>query len=238
MKIVVIDKDKSVRARLSHLIGDYSVCDIVGEFQSRHDVAQVLSLNQQIDVFFIGTILKDGSGIDMAMALREQRPDATIVFTANDEMYAAQAFELDAVDYLIKPITVTRFADTLRRMKERYLIDSPLERQPLIHVRDRGKHIFLGIDEVLFIEADQGILTVHTRKKRYLLDGSLKAIQEKYQNCFLRIHRKTLVNHQFIAGITRDDGVNMLHLHGAERLFAVSRRHVSNVSKWVRNLSA
>lgn len=238
MKAVIIDKDKSARARLSLLINDYSVCQIVGEFPSMSDAAGLIESDQTVDVFFVGTQLKDIKGIDLADIIRQNRPDAGIVFTSGDGSYALPAFEIDAIDYLIKPITVTRFADTLRRIKRRLLLGSTMERKPLIHVRDRGKHIFLSIDEVLYIEADQGILTVYTRDKRYLMDGSLKAIKEKYQDDFLRIHRKTLVNQAFIAGLSRDDGVNMLKVHDVDELLPVSRRHVSNVSRWVKGISA
>lgn len=161
-----------------------------------------------------------------------------IVIVADDEAMAARAFEIDAADYLVMPVTVARFSKTLRRINERYYQGSGNKRQAVLHVRDRGKHIFLALQDVIYIEADQGDLTVYTSDKRYMIDGSLKAVQAQFDDDFLRIHRKTLVNKSYINQLQREEGVNVLQLEGIDRVFPVSRRHVSNVVRWVRKLSS
>lgn len=237
MKIVVVDSAKSVRSRLLELLREYSVCEVLGVFESAQDARALKDSEDEIDAFVLGVSKINADLPSLVAGLRQHWKDAAIVIVSDNENMAVRAFELDAVDYLMMPITVARFSETLRRIKERFLVGSPLQKQPLLHVRDRGKHIFLGLNEVSHIEADQGVLTVHTAEKRYLLDGSLKAIQAKYDDSFLRIHRKTLVNKMFISGLDREDGVNMLHLTGVEQPFTVSRRHVSNVTGWVKKLS-
>jgi len=236
MNIVVVAEAKSARYRLLELLQDYSICEIGAVFDNAREARALGDNEMQVDAFIIH-VPRSNSDLSSILNLRRYAEDAAIVVVSDDETMAARAFEVDAADYLVMPITVARFSETLRRINERYFQGSEFRRQSVLHVRDRGKHIFLGLHDVIYIEADQGVLTAHTADKRYMLDGSLKAIQARFDDEFLRIHRKTLVNKSYINQLEREEGVNILQLEGVDRAFSVSRRHVSNVTRWVKNLS-
>lgn len=237
MNVVVVAEAKSARYRLLELLQDYSNCEISAVFDNVREARSLNECEGQIDAFFIHVPKTNSDLSSYVLSLKRYAENAAVVIVSDDETMAARAFEVDALDYLVMPVTVVRFSEALRRTNERFLQNSESKTQSVLHVRDRGKHVFLGLHEVMYIEADQGVLTVHTANKRYMLDGSLKSIQARFDEHLLRIHRKTLVNKSYIYQLQREEGVNFLQLEGVDRSFLVSRRHVSNVTRWVKGLS-
>jgi two-component system response regulator AlgR len=160
-----------------------------------------------------------------------------LIFVTAHAEHAVQAFELDAVDYLTKPVRLERLQQALQKV-ERLLkqrqsqeIDDP---QEVLLIQDRSRTERLPLSEVLVLKAELKYITVRTLEKDYLLDGSLNDLEKKYATYFLRIHRNALVARHAIRALEKHEDPQegegwAVRLHGLSELLVVSRRQLAAV---------
>lgn len=177
---------------------------LVGQVQSLHLVAECSDameaynhLNkEQIDLLLLDIEMPDMTGIELTKKLGpNNRP--LIVFTTAKTDYAVEAFELNVVDYLVKPVTLPRFLQAIERAKEAQdssRQDVRFEAQEFVFVKDNGVLKKLNVEDILYLEAMGDYVKVHTAQKFHVLHSTLKAIEEKLPaSKFLRVHRSYIV---------------------------------------------
>ncbi len=150
---------------------------------------------RQVDLLLLDIEMPDMNGIDLTRKLGNQRP--LIVFTTAKKDYAVEAFELNVVDYLVKPITLPRLKQAVEKAGE--VLESTreevkVEEQGFVFVKDNGVLKRISIEDILFLEAMGDYVKVHTPQKFHVVHATLKSIEEKLPaSKFIRVHRSYIV---------------------------------------------
>ncbi|HWU84644.1 MAG TPA: LytTR family DNA-binding domain-containing protein, partial [Rhodocyclaceae bacterium] len=174
-------------------------------------------------------------GLELAQHLgRLPQPPALIFATAYDQ-YAVQAFDLAAIDYLLKPIRAVRLAAALDKARNSILRLDQLQLlaprgRSMLRSTERGRSLLIPVTDIRFLRAEQKYVVAHTPEREYLLEESLNQLEQEFGELFVRAHRNCLVARQAIAGYERREGDEngetqwQLLLHGVSEKIPVSRR--------------
>ncbi len=234
LRILVVDDEALARARLRTLIGNCEepVARVAGEAP---DAARALALSrrERFDVALVDIHMPGGDGLALAAALRELPDPPAVVFVTAHAEHALQAFDVEAVDYLTKPVRLERLAAALRKVRRRRPASPPAD-VPALLIQDRGRAERVPLDEVLYFKAELKYVTVRTAAREYILDGSLSEIEAAHPERFLRIHRNALVARRAMRALERQDDAEegegwAVLLSGVGERLAVSRRQLSAV---------
>jgi two-component system, LytTR family, response regulator AlgR len=245
MKVLIADDEPLARLRLRSLIAGLPELDalIVGEAGDADEALAMLQA-QPIDVVLLD-IRMPGAGSDAGLHLAEgikqlPHPPAVIFVTAYAE-HALRAFELEAVDYLTKPVRSERLRAALQRVRQRMSMvarpETAIDGAVLVF-SERGRMLRLPMAEVLVLKADQKYVTLRTAERAYLLDETLSELEQRLAELggdFIRIHRNALVARRAIRalelrGSDEGDGEGWaVRVAPLDEWLAVSRRQVSAV---------
>ncbi|OLY91473.1 two component transcriptional regulator, LytTR family [Cnuella takakiae] len=195
MKCLIIDDNKMARMAMRQLVSQVQSLELVAECSDAIEAYNQLT-REPIDLLLLDIEMPDMTGIELTKKLGpNNRP--LIIFTTAKTDYAVEAFELNVVDYLVKPVTLARFLQALERAKEATESkrqDVKIEAQEFVFVKDNGVLKKLNVDDILFLEAMGDYVKVHTGQKFHVLHSTLKAIEEKLPAAkFLRVHRSYIV---------------------------------------------
>lgn len=206
-----MDDEGLARQRIASLLRTDPDIEVVGECGDGQSAVNAIGTLQP-DLIFLDVQMPAMNGFEVLEATSREHTPAVIFVTAYDR-YAVQAFESNAVDYLLKPFKRERFADALQRAKGRLTHGSPVpyadalarlvrqyqsEQQRLI-VKSEGRVVFLRLDEIEWIEAAGNYVRVHAGGEAYAVREKISAMEEKLSpQRFLRIHRCLIVNLDFV----------------------------------------
>jgi two-component system, LytTR family, response regulator len=254
-RVLVADDEPLHRSMVAALLRDDAEIDTIlecGDARSAHD----LIARQRPDIVFLDIEMPEVTGLDLARDLAEDGP--VVVFVTAFSRYAADAFEVSASDYVLKPFTDQRFAEALqrakRRVRERQLgelanqlatLSSELRPDDDVAAKSVGGHlrrlsfkeadrtIVLKTSEVIWIEAEDYYVRVHSKRGRHLVRTSLNALEERLDPAdFLRVHRAAIVNVNEVSEI-RDAGVLSLAISDGTEI-PVSRSRKAAVESMLR----
>jgi two-component system response regulator LytT len=173
------------------------------------------------------------NGIQLAEALgRLKYPPAVVFVTAYSE-HAAKAFDVNAVDYLVKPVETDRLLQAITKVRHHVNAFSKGSQAERIPVEKGGKKLLITTDKIRFIMAKDDYSYLHTDTDRYLSTVSLAQLEAKLENQgFFRVHRRYLVNLTYVDEVTPiSGGTLLLTLTGEEEKIPVSRRRVASLKK-------
>jgi two-component system response regulator AlgR len=240
MKILIVDDEPLARERLGQMLGQLPDVECIGTAANgREAISQVTEL--QPDLVLMDIRMPGMDGMEAAHHLHLLNDPPALVFcTAYDE-YALQAFDVAAVDYLVKPIRLERLGEALRKAgrllgSERSEVIKPELRTHLC-ARVRGNLVLVPIEDVIFLMAEHKYVTVAHSGGEVLIEEALKALEEEFSEHFLRIHRNALVAKDRIAALEKEaGGTVIIRLHGSEQTLEVSRRNLPAVRKVVKQI--
>ena len=238
LRVLLVDDESLARSRLTTLLGD---CVAPGAVVSAEaaDAKQAMNALKLgvFDVVLLDIRMPGIDGITLAQTIAVMpQPPAVVFVTAHSE-HAVKAFELEAIDYLTKPVRLERLQQTLqkveRQLQKVHGLDPDLAEEVLI-IQDRGRTERVPLSEVLFLKAEMKYITVRTVLRSYVLDGSLSELEERHAAWFMRIHRNALIARRAVRGLERhfdaEEGEGWaVRLNGIDELLAVSRRQVGAV---------
>jgi two-component system response regulator AlgR len=232
MRVLIVDDEPPARERLRSMLAENDGFDVIGEAGHGEQALQLVE-SLQPDIVLLDVRMPGVDGLEVARHLAaHQQPPAVIFTTAFDE-YALQAFESEAIAYLLKPIRAEKLRAALAKaarltrpqMQQVSLAAREPARRTHVGVRGRDGLKLIPIEEVLCFQADQKYTTVKHLKGEDLIEDSLKALEEEFTASFVRIHRNALVNTRFLERIARDaSGQHFVHLRGFPDALEVSRR--------------
>ena len=237
LRVVLVDDEAPARARLKELIADCAAAvpaKVVGEAGNGKEALELLA-SVSADLVLVDIRMPQMSGIEFARhAQLLESPPAIIFVTAYDE-YAIKAFELRALDYLLKPVRRARLLAALSRARG---LGAPgrealrgLESAPRRHlsVSERGRITLVPVADIIYLKAELKYVTIRTAAREYLLEESLAHLEEEFAEAFVRIHRNCLAAKSRIRGFEKaevqegEQGWAVL-LEGCAEKLAVSRR--------------
>jgi len=241
-RLIIVDDEPPARQRLRHLLADIAAQfphQIVGEAEDGVAALELLA-RQPAEIALVDIRMPRMDGIELARQLAGAAQAPAIVFiTAYDE-FALTAFDLAAVDYLLKPVRAERLLAALQKARRLFAA----ELQPLLttartrlRVIERGNVYLLPVDEILYLRAEQKYVVARTAAREYLLEESLIHLEGEFAGKFLRIHRNCLVAIDAVSGAVRaaDDGSGearwALRLKDIPERLPVSRRQWASVKQ-------
>ena len=241
LQVLVVDDETLARSRLRTLLGDCDapVATVGGEAGNAVEAMDLLR-RLQFDAILLDVRMPGADGLALARALRSlARPPAVVFVTAHAE-HAVAAFELEAVDYLTKPVRLERLQVALQKVERLLQAQGNVQEATpeVLLIQDRGRTERVPLAEVLYFKAELKYITVRTASRSYILDASLSELEERYASQFLRVHRNALVARRAIRALEKhfdpEEGEGWaVRLNGIDELLAVSRRQLSAVREAV-----
>jgi len=236
--VVIVDDEAPARERLRDLLGDIAAeqpTRLAGMAAGGVEALALLE-RDRVDLILTDIRMPVMDGIELARhAARLEKPPAVVFTTAYDE-YAVRAFELAAIDYLLKPVRAARLAEAIAKARrQRQPADevlrqlAPAARQHF-SINERGRILLVPVADVLYLKAEQKYVVARSREREYLLDESLVQLEEEFSGRFLRIHRNCLIARDAVKGVARaTTGVDgeahwVILLDGIVEQLPVSRR--------------
>lgn len=250
MNILVVDDEPLARSRLRTLLNECPgpLRHMVREASSASEAMTLLSPSggQAFDVVLLDIHMPGQDGLCLAQNLKALSHPPSVVFVTAHTDHAVSAFELDASDYLTKPVRQERLQQALAKAQRATQpatgtlglprgssVDSAIVGEALL-IQDRGRTERVPLNEVLYFKAEQKYVTVRTTGRSYVLDGSLSELETRYPQQFLRIHRNALVARHAVRSLEKhfdpEEGEGWaVRLHGLAELLTVSRRQAAAV---------
>jgi len=243
MRVLIVDDEKLARDRLRELISDIGGYTVVGEATNGAEaVERVGELNP--DVLLMDIRMPGMDGLEAAMHLMGMENPPSVIFTTAYDQHALDAFEVNAVDYLLKPIRKDRLANALMKARKltmkqiREVHESRKEPPARTHlsVHLRGNIRLVPVPDIVYFLADSKYVVVRTANEEHLIEDSLIHIEKEFGERFLRVHRNALVATIYIKGIEKSPaGTWLVALKDVDKKLDVSRRHAAAVRRWARN---
>jgi DNA-binding LytR/AlgR family response regulator len=222
LRVLVVDDELPPRAELGFLL---SRDDRVADVHSAGSGAEALRLLEDtvVDAVFLDIAMPGLSGIDVAKVLsRFKEPPAVVFVTAHDE-YAVSAFELNVVDYLLKPVSESRVREAVRRIVDGSHTQMPDEDET-IPVELGGVTRFVQRSDVRYVESHGDYVRLHTTDGSHLVRIPMAALEERWRDAgFVRIHRQCLVSLAHVTQVRVDGSHCSVLVDGTD--LVVSRRH-------------
>jgi two-component system, LytTR family, response regulator AlgR len=244
LRVLLVDDESLARSRLTTLLGDCTAPGAVvsAEAADAKQAMNALKLGT-FDVVLLDIRMPGIDGITLAQTIAAMTHPPAVVFVTAHSEHAVKAFELEAIDYLTKPVRLERLQQTLQKV-ERHLqatrgLDPDMAEEVLV-IQDRGRTERIPLSEVLYLKAELKYVTVRTVLRSYILDGSLSDLEERHAHWFMRIHRNALIARRAVRALERhfdaEEGEGWaVRLNGLDELLAVSRRQVSAVRDALTN---
>jgi two-component system response regulator AlgR len=244
LRVFLVDDEELARLRLRGLVEacEQPQATVVGEAAHAAQALAWLAGNR-CDVLLLDIAMPGQSGMQLAAELRRQADPPGVVFVTAHAEHALQAFDLDAVDYLTKPVRRERLHAALQRMAQRMAAARTVVAtapgalsEPVIVVSDRGRIVRVPVAEALYFKAELKYVTLRTGAHTYVLDDSLSELEQRLGDRFIRVHRNALVARQAVRALERrvihgeadEDGSGAWAVRVApvDEWLAVSRRQV------------
>lgn len=245
---MIVDDEAPARDRLRDLLADCAdtvSLAVAGEAANGRVALELLS-SQPADVVLLDIRMPEMDGIEVAQHLQKLERPPAVIFTTAYDAYAIRAFDVHAVDYLLKPIRAARLEEALSRVRASppAAVLRELQRDPraFLSAQERGKIHLIPVGDVIYLKAELKYITVHTAQREFLIEESLTRLEQEYAERFVRVHRNCLVAHAAIRGFEREtndggegsEGRWIVLLEDCDEKIAVSRRQQHIVREFVR----
>ena len=249
LQVLVVDDEELARMRLRSLLADCTqpAAEVVAEAGSGSEALHRLSA-VEVDLVLLDIHMPGLDGLELAERLRALPNPPRVVFVTAHADHALRAFDLDAVDYLTKPVRRARLQEALVRVAQRLgrpvvatpvaAVAAPVE-QPVLVVSDRGRVQRIPVADILYLKAELKYVTLRTAAHAFILDDSLSDLEQRLGDSVLRVHRNALVARSAIRKLERraptfGDGEGdaeswAVQIGVTDEWLAVSRRQLAQV---------
>jgi two-component system response regulator AlgR len=241
LKVLIVDDEPPARARLRSLLAEIEDVEVAGEASTAREA---LSHTHDLapDVVLLDVRMPGMDGLEAARHLNVLAEPPAVIFTTAFDQYAVEAFEAQAVGYLLKPVRKEQLAAALTRagrltrvQLQKLAAAGDAGRRSHIGARNREGLRLIPLEEVQYFLADQKYTTVRHLKGEDLIEDSLRLLESEFGNSFVRIHRNALVGVKYLERIERQaDGQYFVHLRGCEAPLQVSRRMAGELKERFR----
>ncbi len=242
LRILIVDDESPARRRLRELLDDCSAAlplVVVGEAANGREAMDLLH-TVSADLVLTDIRMPDMDGLEFARHLLKLPQPPVLIFTTAFHEHALEAFEVNAIDYLVKPVRVQRLLAALQKVPRLKPITAtkldqlPASARRFLSVTERSRVILVPVEDIIYLKAELKYITIRTAQREYLLEESLTRLEDEFGPRFVRVHRNCLVAREFIRGFERrssDDGDAHWEvlLKGVAETLPVSRRQQSVV---------
>ena len=232
LNAIICDDEAPARSELRFLLDETGQVEVVAEAANVREAIERLK-DQGADVMFLDINMPGATGIQLADALSKLKYPPAVVFVTAYSEHAVKAFDVNAVDYLVKPVETERLRQAIAKVKVYVSGHARVGRGERIPVEKGGKKLLIPTDHIHFIMAKDDYSYLHTDTDRYLSTVSLAQLEAKLEPYgFFRVHRRYRVNLACVAEVEPISGGTLqLQLTGEEEKIPVSRRRVASLKK-------
>ncbi|QJR16857.1 LytR/AlgR family response regulator transcription factor [Usitatibacter palustris] len=213
-RVLIADDEAPARSRLRDLLDDCRgefPLTIVDEAKNGREALEAAT-REKVDIVLLDIRMPEMDGMEAARHLAGMPQPPAIIFTTAFDAYAIKAFEVNAIDYLLKPIRQERLLAALRKTRA----GAPVTREALdaaanlprkhLSVHERGKIHLVPITDILYLRAELKYVTVRTAAREFIVEESLTHLEEEFPGAYIRIHRNCLVARSAVTGFERSSG--------------------------------
>ena len=237
LRVMIVDDEAPARRRLRELLDDCTGAlplAIVGEAANGREAMEILHAVTS-DLVLTDIHMPEMDGLELARHLLKLQQPPVVIFTTAFHEHALQAFDVSAVDYLMKPVRMQRLLAALQKVPRlkplsvAKLEELPASSRRFLSVTERSRVVLVPIDEIIYLKAELKYITIRTAQREFLLEESLTKLEEEFGPRFIRVHRNCLVAREAIRGFERcvgDEGDAHWEvvLNGVTETLPVSRR--------------
>ncbi len=246
LRVLIVDDEPLIRLGIRKDLADAPGVQVVGECECVAEAVEAIR-STTIDLVLLDVQLPDGTGFDVVRQVGPDHMPAVVFVTAYDQ-YAIQAFEVNAVDYLLKPFDEGRLRASIERARERLSRPSALVRQleglleaheiqwaERLIVRNGERFDFVPVDSIDWIESANNYTVLHCRSKDYVFGENLSTLEQRLDpSRFCRVHRCHMVNvSRIVSANALAGGVYELELRGGQRV-KTGRQHSDSIRKLLK----
>lgn len=236
LSILIVDDEQPARDRLRRLVDTLPEFRVAGEASGGADALKRIQ-ELSPDVLLLDISMPGMDGMALARVLQEGGASPAVVFCTAYEDQALNAFEVEAVDYLVKPVRAERLELALEKAR-RYLGQDAGAPDQFLRSTVGGKIVLTPVAQVICLLAEDKYTTVIHDKGETVIEDSLTVLEQRFPGLFVRVHRNALVSRKHLRGVERDPaGHSHALLSGTDRKPEVSRRNVSSLRKLLSDLA-
>lgn len=240
LKVLIVDDESPARTRIRDLLGDIAADEptrVVGMVANGAEALRLLD-SEPVDLVFADVRMPVMDGVEFARQLAQRTSPPGVIFTTAYDEYAVTAFDVAAVDYLLKPVRASRLAEALAKFRRARASEGARDAESgerrNFSVTERGRILLVPVEDVRYLKAELKYVTAHTEERDYVLDESLVQLEEEFGDRFLRIHRNCLVARAAVLGVERQGGTEgdphwAVMLAGVAEPMPISRRQWPSV---------
>ncbi|HYM34648.1 MAG TPA: LytTR family DNA-binding domain-containing protein [Steroidobacteraceae bacterium] len=242
MKVLIVDDEPPARDRLHRLLEEIEDTEVVGEAGNGND-ALVACAMLKPDVVLLDVRMPGLWGIEVAQHLSTLADAPAVIFTTAYGDHAIDAFDAQAIGYLLKPVRKEKLARALIHAS-RISVPRLMQATRTANIEQRREHVcarlgdqlrLIPIADIYYFFADQKYVTVHHKGGEDLIDEPLKELSVEFASDFVRVHRNALVAEKHIAAVERNDqGQYVVRVRDCDVALQVSRRHATELLRRVR----
>lgn len=232
LRAIIVDDEAPARSELRFLLDEVGQVDVVAEAASVREAIEKLK-EHPCDVMFLDVNMPEATGLQLAEALQHLKFPPAVVFVTAYSEFALDAFKVNAIDYLVKPVETERLAQAIARVREQVALHMQVRKPKRIPVEKGDKKVLLDIDKIRFVMIRDECAYLQTDADRYFSTGSLVQLERRLdKHGFMRVHRSYLVNLSLVDEVESvPGGTLLLTLNRVDEKIPVSRRRVSEVKK-------
>lgn len=215
IRAVIIDDEYLARQRVIKLLEPFHWIKLIGEARNGKDAVELIRLKQP-DLLFLDVQMPDFDGFEVVQRMKGSKMPY-IVFTTAFDQYAIKAFDVHALDYLLKPIDEDRFNSSMQKVEDHFQTQRATDfneqlvklintynrtDQYITHltITERGREFDVDLDDVFYLEANGNYVNLHTATKTHLYRSTMNSLAAKVNHeDFIRIHRSLILNKRYIA---------------------------------------
>ena len=237
LNILIIDDEKPARDRLRRLVRDIPRFEVTGEAAGASEAMECIR-ELSPDILLLDISMPGMDGMALARMLVDSGVSPAIVFCTAYQDQALNAFEVEAVDYVVKPVRAERLVKALVKAQRFLGGGNDQDEEHYLRSTVGGKVVLTPIQRVISLVAEDKYTTVIHEKGTTVIDESLTELEQRYPELFFRVHRNALVSRRHIRGLERtSEGQTQVMLSGTDRKPEVSRRNVASLRKLLSELS-
>jgi two-component system response regulator AlgR len=234
LRVLVVDDEPLARGRMVTLLGECTAptCEVVAAVGDADEALRAVRAHR-VDCVLLDIQMPGVDGLELARRIRAGTAGSlaapAVIFVTAHGQHALQAFELEAVDYLTKPVRRERLQAALDRVARHRTVAVPAE-PPVLVATERGRVARIPIDDVLYLKAELKYVTLRTAQRSWVLDESLTELEQRLGDGhrFIRVHRNALVARQAVMALDRHHGD--AHAEDGEPVWSV---HIRHVDEWL-----
>ncbi len=242
MKILVVDDEPLAQQRLKLLLTEFDAVSIVKTANNGLQAIEACQLSKP-DVVLMDIRMPAMDGLEASSHISQIDDAPAIIFTTAYDEYALEAFNVNAIDYLLKPVRRQKLEEAILKassLNQAQLNVIKSQKEPgrsHISTKISGNIKLIPINDIIYFQADQKYVTVKHINGETIIEDTLKELQVEFADAFIRVHRNALIAKGYISGLYRDgEGHSFVTLKELGIKLEISRRHLAEVKKLIKSL--